>query len=127
LRRLGLLITGDGVLHRYLERTFRAAHLDRLQLNAVAEILLKGGLQSKLQSRRELGAVRLENHLQQTTSESGAIHAFTGIREKQLLDQVANVAIVTRVSRAAASVDLEREFDVHSSLTSPSLWAASPQ
>ena len=77
-------------------------HLDRIDLDEIAEVLLERSLDEILGGGGELVAIRREDELEQTAPEVGAIDPFARRGEKHLLDQVANVRVVVDLGGAAA-------------------------
>ena len=88
------------------------AHLDRLDRDQVAELLLQRALDEVLGRGDELGPARLEDEREQAAAEVGPHHALARRGEEHLLDQVAQVVVGARARGPAAAVDVVGEVDL---------------
>src|SRR5262249_23531980 len=101
------------VFHGDAECRVDVRHLDRAQLDPVAEPLLERGLHGELGRGGERVAVGREHELHEPAPERGPVDALAGAREEDLPDQVAEVLVVGALAGASASAESEREVDVH--------------
>jgi hypothetical protein len=92
-------------------------HIHGIDLDEVAEILLKRTLNEVLRGSRELGAVWRENQAKQAAAKIGTIHSFAGRGEKDLLNQIADVRVVIDFGRPTARVEVKWEINVHVAMT----------
>ena len=102
LGRLQGLRAPDEIADRDAQGGVFVRHVDRIDLDEIAEILLERTLDEVLRGRGELVAVRREDQTQQAAAEVGPIDPFARRGEKHLLDQVADVRVVVDLGGPAA-------------------------
>src|SRR5262249_23490351 len=119
--------TAHDVIDHDLQRGVLGGDLKGLNIDHIAQIALKRSLQRELHRRRPLRTIGREHELHHPTSEVGSVDTLSGHGEEQLLDHLADMALVIDVRCAAARVELEWKTNLHpTTVRRRSRAAASP-
>src|SRR5262245_31789567 len=96
---------GEGSVH--------TVHVERLQLDHIAQPALDRSLECKLERGGQFWAIGRKDQLQHAAAKVRPVHAFARVSKDQLFEHGADVFVVAGRGRAPPAIDVKGKVNVH--------------